>query len=331
MSSMPSYLTRCYLDGDEEGIIEGFGTTFNEQLSLESWQWKFRYDGAEPTIAVSVSQAGEIVCQYAVMPLEVRAGGKIIKAGQPVDVFCLRRPGTARLQIYNRTYQWLESSFCGPGRRFQLLFGFPNARALRQGQVQMGYPIDPPRVPLLSRTVAGRFVSRLRRELRPNSSLVGHRCSPEEIDALWQRSCHRYPVSVARDGAWVRRRYLSRPGIHYPFLEVRRQGLMSVWAAFRACGPVLKWVDLVWDGHDEADLLQIAEMARRLAIQGGQKEIDLWLMGDGAVQSLLCDAGWTLDHEAPLWFAHRFYDEGVQCASTFSDLFYLTMGVSDHV
>ncbi len=331
MSTAADFVTRCYRGGDEQGIIAGFSATFDESQAIENWRWKYCYGDEKPTIAVTSGANGEIVCQYAVIPLRMNIEGQQVSAGQPVDIFCLRRPGTIRYQVYRRTYQEFEKQFCGPGRNYKLLLGFPNARALRQGQLQMGYPSDAPRVPVWSKNVNGRICSRFRREIRRGRPVVGDQFATADIDNLWQRSAHRYPVSVIRDYAWVYRRYLSRPQVYYSFLVVRRQGQITAWAAFLACNSVLNWVDLVWDGCDKNDLNKIIKMARRLAITGGQKEIQLWLMGDQEVQNLLSEAGWRADHETPIWFAHRFYEKGILGASTFCDRFYLTMGVSDHV
>jgi hypothetical protein len=325
-------LVRTYQEGDEHAIVAGFEQAFAKPMSLATWQWKFLHGDQPPSVVVGEWQDDQsIVGQYAVMPMDVQVEGRLLAAGQPVDVFCLRRPGSVERQIYRRCYDQLVGRFCRPAGRYQLLFGFPNRRALRQGQLQMGYPDNPPQVPVLSRPVAGRLRSRVLRVLRGGRLPSGPSCSADDIDQLWQRARGRYPVAVARDGRWFQRRFASHPEIRYLHLLVHRGGQPRVWAALSASGQQLSWVDLVWDGQAEDDVLEMERQIHQLARRGGFRESVLWLLGDARVESILEAAGWQVDRAAELWFSHRFYGPLPMPASRFAERFYVTMAVSDHV
>jgi hypothetical protein len=328
----PEILIRAYQQGDEHSIVASFEEVFDKPMSLDLWRWKFLQGDQSPIIVVGEWQEDQsIVSQYAVMAMDVQADGALITAGQPVDVFCLRRPGSVQGRVYLRCYDHLVSRFCRPAGTCQLLFGFPNRRALRQGQLQMGYPESPPRVPVLSRPVSARLPSRLLRVLRGGGSLPSSPgCTAGEIDRLWQNARRRYPVAVARDGHWYQRRFASHPENRYLHLLIHRNGQPRVWAAYSACGYQLRWVDLVWDGQSDNDLLEIETQACELARRGGFSEIVMWLHGDARAESVLEGVDWQVDRDAELWFAHRFYDHSLK-SDSFGERFYVTMAVSDHV
>jgi len=328
--SVAGYTIRPYRPGDEGAITASFEAVFGETMSDATWRWKY---ASEPTTAVvgvrENDGVAEVVGHYGVMPMPLSVDGRMVAAGQPVDSFCLNRSGSVQHMIFARCYHELVRRFCGPGNRYGVLFGFPNAGVLRLGQRLLGYPKRPPRISVLTTELAGSVPSRLNRWLRRyrDESVP----SPSEIDELWSRSASRYPVTVVRDGAWLKRRFLDRPGIEYPFITVRREGRLKVWVACRSAGHVFVWVDLVWDGDDAADLIEANRRVQQRALAGGHRSMLIWLLGDDEAESLLRSQGWSENRQTKLWFTHRFYDPAVEPNGSFAERFYATMAVSDNI
>ncbi len=327
---MSAFSVRTYRQGDECRIVTAFEEAFGEARGLEEWRWRFRFEGRSPCIALGQTEGGEVVSQYAAIPMRLEIDGVALGAGQPVDVFCLRRPGSAEGGLYVRTYRRFVKSFCGRQRPFQVLFGFPHDRVLRQGQLKMGYPSDPPPVPAWTLPIAGKVRSLVRRAVPPLAP-SGERWTGDEMDRLWQRCRRRYPVAAVRDGHWLERRFASRPGVRYQHLVVRRDGEPRAWAALRRVGWEMRWADLLWDGSRAADLEALSRRARELARRAGRRRLVLWLAGDDEAAAVLERIGFRPRAGQELFFAHRFYDRGVAGAEEFARRFYVTLGISDLV
>jgi len=152
-------------------------------------------------------------------------------------------------------------------------------------------------------------------------------------DELWQRCRASYPVAAVRNAARALERLAGRPGGHYHrFLIFPRFSREPVaFAAFRANGEALSWVDVVWDHDHPGALGLLARLAGGLARQEGASAERLWLNGDPEGVAVLCGLGFEpLPEPSGLVFVARSFDPELDLASLDGRV-YLTMADADLV
>lgn len=92
MSEPAEYSVRAYAPGDEAAIQRAFSGVFGVERSLAEWRWKFLAPPRGSRILLAFDGAGELVCQYAAIAVDVAVGAPK-RAAQIVDVFSRRRRG----------------------------------------------------------------------------------------------------------------------------------------------------------------------------------------------------------------------------------------------
>lgn len=320
--STETFDVRIYKAGDEHEINRGFNEIFNHKRSIEEWYWKFQPELDDCWIALAHDKKEELIAHFAVVRQPVQVFGKIHCAGQAMDVYRLKRPGTDDQPVFTITVKEFYKYFGKPDK-ISFLFGFPGKRHMDMGRDRLSYA-DPIPVPLLRRTAKNKRLwwSRYR---------VENGATRETLDMLWHNSAVRYPVCVVRDGHRLERRYSTRPGSPYMHLTVWRNGEPSAWAAFRKAGKKLQWIDLLWDGKDDGSLAALDHEAGKLAQSEGLEEIEMWLAQDQKANAVLERRGWRQEeHPQKLHMTSISFDPAVREAELLKS-FYFTMGDSDLV
>lgn len=312
---------RPYAPGDEASINRGFNEAFGLQRPLQEWEWKFAALREGRWILVAVDSRGEVVAHYGAVPVRFQVDGEILRAGQPVDVFCLRRPDLVHGMVFVRLAREFYRVFGGP-ERLALLFGFPSERPLRLGKAKMSYG-DPAPVPVWRRGAARRRGWWTRHELR-------HGFDEAAVDRLWHRSAMRYPVATVRDGTWLRHRYGDRSGVEYAHLSAWQRGEIHAWAVLRLLDGVAHWADLLWDGEDPRALAALDGAAGQLARRWGAADIEMWLANDPAAETVFSARGWATAPHPKVKITALSFQPGVD-GNEIVRRCYLTMGDSDLV
>jgi hypothetical protein len=150
--------------------------------------------------------------------------------------------------------------------------------------------------------------------------------APAEADALWQRAASRFAVAAVRDAAWLERRFFSRPDHQYVFLGVGNP--LRAWAVASVTRRRVAWVDLLWDGGDDADLQQLHGRVLDLARAAGATELTMWLVNDPPVAALLAQHGWRAMPHGELFLTAISWDPGLDANRTAGRLM-VTLGDSD--
>lgn len=281
---------RRYRPGDEEAINRGFTRVFGAPRTLEEWRWKFPPHVRR--ILLLEDDAGEVAAHFAALAVPVEIDGRMVTAGQAVDIYSDRRRNLAREGPFVRLVRAFYERFGGP-EDLSFLYGFPGHRHFRLGVRLLGY--TPPR-PVgfwsrdfrLARTSGGRrWGARVERGF-----------DRQIWDRLWRRARIRYPVAARRDGAWAERRFTGRPEVDYVHLVTRRRGgSASAVAVLRQGDGVLSWADLVWDGERDEDLEVLDREVARVAREGSLPHGQLWLDGDPRAVRVLLRRGWVPGRE----------------------------------
>jgi hypothetical protein len=313
---------RGYRAGDERAIVAGFAEAFHVERTLEEWRWRFP-PAPEPAIELGFDRDGELVAHYAAIRVRMRRSGRDFDAAQVVDVFTGRKLGLFhRGGPLNRVIESFLTRRCGAGR-IELLFGFPSLRAHALGRATGVYPADGE-------------VTRLAAAARASGPRLGRwrwlqrGFDAHALDALWRAAASRYALAAVRDAAWFRRRYLTRPGVAYDQLGVRRGGRVAVWGVLRLDQEPARWADLVWDGADPADLEALARAARAAAAAAGRRELELWLGGDPAAAAVLAAGDFRAGPHPDLRLVCRSFVADLDHAEAVAGL-YVTLGDSDLV
>jgi hypothetical protein len=319
---MERFEFRPYQPGDEELINRGFNEVFGLERSADEWRWKFQAEPEGRWIVVAVDADGALVAQYAVVPVRFQVDGLRLRAGQPVDAFCLRRPGLVQRGLFTQTVHEFYRSFGAPDK-IAFIFGFPGERHMRLGKIRLLY-VDPVPVPLWRRS-------------DPVRRLVwtGHRVrrgfDREAVERLWERASSRYPVAAIRDGAWLARRYQGRPGGDYIHLSAWRGGEPRAWTVVRRGADAVLWAELVWDGDDPRALEALDRQVARLARESRVADCEMWLAGDPPAEETFARLGWRRqEHPEHLQLTAVSFHPGVDGVRLIRRL-YLTMGDSDLV
>jgi hypothetical protein len=338
MTAESGYSLRTYAPGDEVAIQRAFAEVFGPGRALEEWHWKFLSPPRGSRIVLAFDTAGELVCQYAAITVDVAWSGLPMRAAQIVDVFSRRRRALGpRGSPFLRTLEaFLEACAAPDGVGF--VYGFPSERHQRAGAIAGRY-FEPATLERLSRAAvipapAARSASGSR--WAPARSWICEGFDAHATDRLWLRSRGRYPFATVRDAAWFHWRYERRPGIRYVHLSVRRAGETRAWGVLAlpggigACtGGTAHWADLLWDGENPSDLVDLAAALAQRAAALDAQTLALWLRGDPKARAILLDHGFSSAPEPLLRLSAIAFDAQVSVPQVLES-FYLTMGDSDH-
>ncbi len=322
-SSTPKkpFRLRAYAPGDEYVINKHFNSVFDQQRPLLDWHRKFQPEQDGCSILVAVNEDDNIIAQYAVVHSAMQMGELIFRAGQPVDVFCLRQDGATQRRVYSKLVTEFFDTYGNP-KDLPLLYGFPGRRALRLGQLKLGYG-EPVPIGFWHRAVERRRL--LFRKHPPNEAP-----NLDAIDRLWQRASERYPTSIIRDSEWLTRRYTSCTTNPYIHACVSEGGNLSAWAVLRMDNnKIANLVDLVWDGANVDALRELEQQCLESARLMGALRMEMWLSGDKEAEAIFAGQGWIRDdHPLDLQLVARSFDSRIDAPSLIQEL-YLTMANSD--
>lgn len=321
--TMGTFTTHTYTDGDEIDINNGFNEIFGVNRSIKDWQWKFAPVYEKSWIIIARDEQEEVIAQYAVIhePMQIR--GQQIHAGQPVDVYRIRRPSTADQKVFARTVLNFFDTFCAPDK-LAYLFGFPGKHALHVGQTQLGYGDAIP-IHIWHKPVPKRgFLDSLRKVI-PTSIEDADLAT---IDDLWLRAMHRYPFALIRDRHRIQRRFIDYPERDYYYIAVKTKSQLHAWAILRDVDGVLKWVDLVWDGQAIKDLQRLEQDIVRLAQSLSIDRIEMWILGDESLINFLKDHDWQKEIDPFVHLVGRTWHPDLDAQEIIQNM-YITLGDSD--
>jgi hypothetical protein len=269
---------RLYRPGDEIAINDAFNRVFGRTRSVEEWAWKYRPDEM-PCPIVAAWDGGRLAAHNGGIAADYQVDGRRVRALQGADTLSLA--AIERRPEWRDAWQQVMDHFAEVAvERFSvsLLYGFTGGKAIEHMLTRARWDsVEARRIPLfvrrhrpVGRSLASRFF---------RAHLI--EADGPALDLLWERVSDRYPVSVVRDGAHVRRRLGRHPTVRYHrwLILPRWSSTPAAFVAFRTDGGVCRWVELVWDGRPGA-LELVDHLSRELAEQTGATREELWLDGD---------------------------------------------------
>jgi GNAT superfamily N-acetyltransferase len=247
--AVPTIETRS--GGDAEDLFHLYEEVFGRALTESSrrrWAWQYQENPAglgEPAIWVA-RDGGEVLGQYASMPVRLHWGGREVRSSWGMDVF-LKEAARGRgigAQLFDT---WRASVDVALGLGLT-----PSSYGLFK---KMGY-IDVGPVPFFVKVMDARAVARRRLGspgafAAPLLALVWRVRHPErprldpaltvgpaegfdaEYDRLWERAGHGWTMCVVRDRAYLDWKYNRCPTREYAIDEARRGGVLAGFVVTR--------------------------------------------------------------------------------------------------
>lgn len=331
------WAVRTYQPGDESQILELFRRVFGKERSLAHWRWKFRDNPEGPQVCLAVTDAGEIVGQYAGIPVRVAVDGKPYIFSQAVDSMVdphyrrgLKKPG-----VFASVFNEFAKEFGGDGR-VTILWGYTTPEALRIGQRLLGY-------------VALHQVVKLVRSVEAPSHLTPWqqmaelfrrtRCPIRQVsrfdaraDRLWERCRAELRVATVRDARYLNWRYADCPDVKYQLLVAGgTMGIPALGIAVLRLGwldrPVACLVDWLVPSWAKAVADQLLGRSFEEARLAGLKELHAWFPRSSPWHQYLIERGFHAVEAACMTV--RQFTPAVPL-DLLNATWYYTMGDSDH-
>jgi hypothetical protein len=323
------WVIRPYRQDDEGRILELFTRVFRVERSLAHWRWKFQENPAGRCLRVAETPAGELVGQYAGLPVSVAWGERTLVFTQIIDVMVdprfrlgLKRPG-----LFSALANRFIADYGGPDK-ISGGYGFPTPDHLRIGQRVAGYiPVHP---------VVG-LVRELGRDRVDRAAGNAGRVRIQEIarfgaeaDGLWERLRPDLVVAAVRDARYLNWRYADCPDVRYRLVVAfdRATGAASGLAVLRLGvrdRPVCALVEFLVSGRDAAaSLLAHCEGSAR---DVGMERLEAWFPPSSGQARWFREAGFR---EEPTIYQLVALPTNPQVRLDWGkDRWYYTMGDSD--
>ncbi len=272
---------RPYRPGDEEGIFALFRTAYGKERSPAYWRWKFCDNPAGQQIMLAVTEAGEVVGQYAAVPAWAAKGGCSYLLSQAVESMVdprfrrgLKNPGL-QVTLVRRFYQQYMGADAGA-----MAYGFPIPVYCRL-LVRTGVCTVLHRVIQLERELIGEDGASRRGPAALRYRIEQVPRYPSEVDELWQRCQRELPLAIIRDARYLNWRYADCPDVTYAKLLAtdgwnrQTEGVAVLRLGFegRSVASLVDWLVPMERRDLEAALLQ---RCHALAMASGQGRIEAW-------------------------------------------------------
>ena len=327
---MSNITIRAYKHGDEQAINSAFNRIFDQQRSVEEWRWKFGENGKSSRIMLGMDSEGHIISQWAEVLVDMRINGRSIVCAQAVDGFCLDRPGFKRRPTFIDTVSKFYKQFHESDNGIPFFYGSAGPRLYTVGREYIGLK------GFIDIDYYSKETSRL---IRPLSMVLGsalwkrivdtNEVSLDQIDSLWERAKGRYSVTLQKNGAYIKRRYLTHPLNRYILIPSYTGNDLKGLLVLSYGSRVVKILDFLWDGDKEDTVSELFNKAWGVTTKLGAVKLEMWLNNDKELSGMLKSHGMT-ESENPytLKLITCSFDEGIdaeEAASAFS----FTMGDTD--
>jgi hypothetical protein len=125
-----SFVVRAYREGDEEGILKLFQTSFHVERSRERWRWEYRENPyGELRITEAFAPDGDLVAHYAGYPVVfVDATGEAprrfaaLQVGDTMTAAAFRHVGRGPTSLLGRSVRHFYAHYCAG--RIAFNYGF---------------------------------------------------------------------------------------------------------------------------------------------------------------------------------------------------------------
>lgn len=253
---------------------------------MDALRWQYLRRPVEGTFVDFALDGDAVAGIHAVVPVPVRIGGTVRRAGQTLDILT-----DARFRgrgVFVRLGDSVHARCADEGLAF--VYGFPNGNSAhgfftRQQWVRLGlapFLIRPLRTRYFASRAprVGRWLARLPdlplpspREVRPEGTIEPLAAFGPELDAVWERFAAGIGIAVHRDAAYLRWRFSDKPGERYEVRVLRRGGRVEglvVWSVKSKHGGSIGYLmELLYDpARPDDGRALLSHAVRRMAADG---------------------------------------------------------------
>ena len=282
------YRLREVTADDAPAVLSLFETVFGERPPDGWYAWKYGETGLNGRAIGLWDGDGVLIAHNAGFPRQLLWHGRPVDSLQVGDVMVAREKRgllTRRGPFFQVTVA-LYAQWVGMDRPFALAFGFTHERVIRLS-ARIGLYQDLGSVKNLLWPARMQRHSWLwhSREIFPDDADFD-----SLIDTGWQEMQRDMPNRVlgVRNAAYLRARYINRPGITHHFIHVARRGYgPAAVAVARPAGTTLRWLDFI---GPRSALGATAAALQRLAARLGLEQVETWASSAAQVDLLASGA-----------------------------------------
>lgn len=359
---MENLKVRMFRNGEEKVVNDLFNEVFSETRTLDEWRWKFKELPLSHINVVTVAEIeGNIVGQYANIPLLFKYKDKTVNFASPVDNFVVSafRGGMKGIQSLMFEHQHIAAR----DNKVLLGLGFPNRDAYVIGKrvlkykdmgdihvifarlnLRLGLKNKFPWMPGFLLKIAGcigSFVYKIFTERKFQNAFSEELKTYEvqsfdnRFDSLWEKAKVQHEIIGQRDRKYLEWRY-NKPGFAYRIFAVERGkelvGYIVTDIRKEADGSVVGHiVDLLTDNSEGVDSALIKAALMRFISEKADYAL-CWMLPDKPYYASMKKFGF-IEKEAfaPVKAVYFIFDKETIDDSFVRDIknWYLTMGDSD--
>lgn len=113
-----------YSSGDEKEILELFHLVFKQEMTLDSWYWRFKNNPFTDDVFIYLMWEGKkLIGHYAVSPMEMKYNGSIIKTA--LSMTTMTHPEYGGKGVFSKLAEKLYSDLKND-YGYKMVWGFPN-------------------------------------------------------------------------------------------------------------------------------------------------------------------------------------------------------------
>ncbi|GJM15326.1 MAG: hypothetical protein DHS20C13_06530 [Thermodesulfobacteriota bacterium] len=290
---MKDYKIRPYKEGDEVNINNAFNKVFKQNRTLEEWYWKFKPEKDGYAISVAVDNQGKVLAHYAGIKVLMQIDGNEGIYIHSLDNFSLRTRDVLRKRLFLKTFKEYIQNYAGPWpEKYPWHYGSGGGRQIQLGILKEGMCTPVPIIYLFKKTkIFKRVLGMCIRGFAWKWYTKQRSFELKEIDDLWNRSSHRYDVSLVRNGNYINGRYLTNPARNYIYLSVKNNGRIEAMAVLSSYNNCLQWLELIWDGQNSESLKKLEKRVQDVAFLLGAANVEMWLNNDEDAKNVLLSQG----------------------------------------
>jgi hypothetical protein len=287
-----SFIVRAYREGDEEGILQLFKTSFHVERSRERWRWEYRENPyGDLRITEAFAPDGSLVAHYAGYPVffsgpfdPTTEGAPrrfaALQIGDTMTAAAFRHVGRGPTSLLGRSVRHFYACYCAGRVAFNYGFNTGNIQRFSMRFVRAERLEDCP-YRVLSREA-------FRGEEPRNFGTMGKigklgwriervRHFDARFDELFARVRGAYGLLIERDARYLEWRYATCPGSEYFTYALFRFGRLVGWSVFRQKGDRLVWGDALVDPHHRRRLRPLLGHVLALPAHRETRLVEGWL------------------------------------------------------
>ncbi len=251
---------RPFRPGDESAILKLHQTVTGEQISKETWNWRYRDNPVDAPLIELAWDGDHLAAHYAASPLPLMIGRDMCKAALSTNP--LTHPDYEDLDLFPQLAERLYDRLAKQG--YRMIYGFPDSRSHSIFTQRLGWQDMAP-VPLMSVNIDDLDVP----------STPGRSFAQVDRFSDWLPSIAPSPakVSLGRDIAYYNWRILEEPDQTYRFGVAGGDGALGL-AVFKKRGDAVDLVELAATPETVGALIgSVANIAR----EEGATRLNTWL------------------------------------------------------